>query len=462
MVRNILLLLIIYILPFQVMGEDYYCFRVYLKDKGDTLYSVDQPEAFLSKTAIELRSKTSIPIDKSDFPISPACMDELKSTGAKVVVDSKWFSTVVMESADSTVAERLRKLPNVDSVKWVWKGEHKAILDSVVDQISSYPSDLRLNNKYGYALQQIKMLNGVNLHKSGFEGEGMRVAVIDAGFRNIDKITAYNKMHIIGTHNVVCPNESVYVGDEHGAKVLSCMAADLPGYMVGTAPKASYLLIKSEDSNSEYPIEEDFWAAAAEYADSVGVNVITSSLGYYAFDSEKMSYHHSDLNGQTAQISRAANMAASKGILVFCSAGNEGNGDWEKITFPADAEEVYTVGSVDEKKKRSNFSSVGLTSDGRIKPDGMALGTNSCVIDPTGEITYPNGTSFSTPILAGMGICLWQALPWLSNKDIISLLHRVSSQYNHPDAERGYGIPDIYKAYKWGLKDGKQRLHRKG
>jgi hypothetical protein len=462
MVRNILLLLVLYIFPFQVFGEDYYCFRIYLKDKGDTLYSINQPEAFLSKTAIELRTKNSIPIDKSDFPISAACIDELKSTGAKVVVKSKWLSTVVMESADSTVAERLCKLPNVDSVKWVWKGEHKAIHDTVADQISAYPSDLRQNNKYGYALRQIKMLNGVNLHKSGFEGEGMRVAVIDAGFRNVDKINAFKAMRVIGTYNIVRPNESVYVGDEHGAKVLSCLTADLPGYIVGTAPKASYLLIKSEDSDSEYPIEEDYWAAAAEYADSVGVNVITSSLGYYAFDAESMSYHHSDLNGHTAQITRAANMAGSKGMLVFCSAGNEGNGDWEKITFPADADNVYTVGSVDEKKKRSNFSSIGLTADERIKPDGVALGTNSCVIDPTGEIAYPNGTSFATPILAGMGICLWQALPWLSNKDMINLLHQVSSQYKHPNAERGYGIPDIYKAYKWGLKNGRQRLHRKG
>jgi len=458
--KNILLLLILYIFSFQMFGEDHYCFRVYLKDKGNTLYSVSQPEVFLSKTAIELRTKNAVPIDKSDLPISPICVDVLRSTGARVVVESKWLSTVVMESIDSTVVERLRKLPNVDSVKWVWKGEHKIIRDTVADQISSFPSDLRLDNRYGYAFRQIKMLNGISLHKSGFQGEGMRVAVIDAGFRNVNKIAAFDSMCIIGTHNVVCPDESVFVGDEHGAKVLSCLAADIPGYMVGTAPKASYLLIKSEDSNSEYPIEEDYWAAAAEYADSVGVNVISSSLGYYTFDSESLSYHHSDLNGHETQISRAANMAASKGILVFCSAGNEGNGDWEKITFPADAEEVYTVGAVDEKKKRSSFSSLGLIDNGRIKPDGAALGTNSCVIDPTGEIAYPNGTSFSTPILAGMGICLWQSLPWLNNKEIIKLLHQTSNQYNHPDTALGYGIPDIYKAYKWGLKNARQRLHR--
>ena len=248
----------------------------------------------------------------------------------------------------------------------------------------------------------------------------------------------------------------MFVGDDHGTKVLSCLAADIPGVMVGTAPKASYLLLKSEDSDSEYPVEEDYWTAAVEYADSAGVDVISSSLGYFAFDADELSYEQAALDGKTAMISQAAHLAADKGILVFCSAGNEGNGDWEKITFPSDAAGIFTVGAIDEDKKKSGFSSVGFTTDGRVKPDAVALGTSSCVIGPNGSVRYANGTSFATPILAGMGVCLWQSLPWLNNREMIELLHRSSSQYKHPDTELGYGIPDFYKAYKKERKNGKR------
>ena len=280
------------------------------------------------------------------------------------------------------------------------------------------------------------------------------MAVIDAGFMNADRMSAFDSLRLLGTYNVVFPGRSVFTGDDHGTKVLSCLAADIPGVMVGTAPKASYLLLKSEDSDSEYPVEEDYWTAAVEYADSAGVDVISSSLGYFVFDTDELSYDRAALDGRTAMISRAAGMAADKGILVFCSAGNEGNGGWEKITFPSDAAGIFTVGAIDEDKKKSGFSSVGFTADGRVKPDAVALGSSSCVIGPGGSVRYVNGTSFATPILAGMGVCLWQSLPWLNNREMIELLHRSSSQYKHPDRELGYGIPDFYKAYKKERKNG--------
>ncbi len=220
--------------------------------------------------------------------------------------------------------------------------------------------------------------------------------------------------------------------------------------MVGTAPEADYLLIKSEDSRSEFPIEEDYWVAAVEYADSVGVDVVSSSLGYFTFDAMELSHNHAELNGRMAIISRAAHIAGQKGILLFSSAGNEGNGDWEKITFPADASDILTVGAVDENKKKSLFSSAGPTKDGRVKPDVVALGTGCCVISPEGEISYANGTSFATPTLAGLGVCLWQALPSLTSGEIIALIQQSSSKHSRPDAKVGYGIPNIYKAYKEG------------
>ena len=311
---------------------------------------------------------------------------------------------------------------------------------------------------YGYALEQIKLLNGLKLHRAGFRGQGMRVAVIDAGFLNVDRISMFDSLHLLGTYNVVSPQQSVFAEDEHGTKVLSCLAANAPGWMVGTAPEASYWLIKSEDSRSEYPIEEDYYVAALEFADSVGVAVITSSLGYFAFDVDSMSYTQADLDGCTAFISRAAHRAVEKGLLLFSSAGNEGNGTWEKITFPADTEGVLTVGSVTSQKERSRFSSKGLTADGRIKPDLVALGSGSCVVIGSGEISYGSGTSFATPILAGMGICLWQALPQLTPQELIDLLRQSGSQAERPDAELGYGLPDCYKTYKKGKKYAKNHL----
>lgn len=429
-------------------GESY-CFRIYLKDKGNSDYTVEKPGTYLSREAIERRIRRGLPFTSSDFPVSQAYLDTFSAMGGEFVVQSKWMSTVVIASEDSLIAERLKSLPMVDSVKWVWRGKDRNLYTGKRESESRLsPSDEPLKMAYGYAEEQIRMLNGIKLHDHGFSGEGMRIAVIDAGFLNADRISVFDSLKLIGTHNVLYPGQSVFEGDDHGTKVLSCLAAKAPGLMVGTAPEASYLLIRSEDNRSEYPIEEDYWAAAVEYADSVGVDVITSSLGYFSFDVEELGYDQSELDGQTALVTRAAHVAANKGILMFCSAGNEGAGRWGKITFPSDASDVLTVGAIMENKKKSSFSSVGFTADYRVKPDVVALGTGCCVIDPDGNIRYASGTSFATPILAGLGACLWQALPTLSNKEIITLLQESASQYKRPDAELGYGIPNVYKAYK--------------
>ncbi len=447
------LLFLFCMLFFRIDAGEHYRFRVYLKDKGDSGFRLEKPELFLSEPALERRKKQAIPISESDLPISESYLRILSETGVTPVVQSKWFATVVVESEDSTVVDKLKACPIIDSVRWVWKGISKYPAETVVDTSRLQVEETPLPRKrYGYAERQIHMLNGVKLHQAGFMGENVRVAVIDAGFLHVDRIEAFDSLRLLGTRNVVFPGRSVYVGDDHGTKVLSCLAANLPGVMVGTAPHASYFLIKSEDSDSEYPIEEDFWVAAVEYADSVGVDVISSSLGYFSFDACELSYTHSDLNGKKTLISRAATLAAEKGILLFCSAGNEGNGDWGKITFPADADAVLTVGAVTEKKKRSTFSSFGFTADNRVKPDVVALGTGCCVIGPFGQIRYANGTSFATPVLAGMGICLRQAFPQMTNRELIDLIQRSSSLWKKPDTGIGYGVPDMYKAYKKGRK----------
>lgn len=434
----------------KVQAEEMYRFRVYLKDKGVSGFSIEKPEDFLSERAVDRRIKRGVAITERDLPIAKTYLDSLTALGATPVVQSRWLSTVVVESKDSLIVGDISALSIVDSVKWVWKGKVCGGVNGLSeknDQLIASKDEL-LDEPYGYARNQIKMLNGIKLHNKGYRGKGMVVAVIDAGYENVDQLEVFKSLDILGTCNFVTPGESVFEGDDHGTKVLSCLAANTAGLMVGTAPDASYWLLKSEDSRSEYPVEEDYWAAAVEFADSVGVDVISSSLGYFSYDAEGLDYSHTALDGNTALISKIANVASEKGILLFCSAGNEGNGSWEKITFPSDASGILTIGSITSEKKKSVFSSTGFTSDYRVKPDMVALGTGSCVIDPYGNIRYANGTSFATPILAGLGICLWQALPWLNNYEIIELLRESSSQYKHPDAELGYGIPDVYKAYK--------------
>ena len=425
-----------------------FCFRVYLKDKGQSSFKLSSPEDFLSAESVERRMLWETFVDETDFPFSQSYFDELAAAGVSIVTKSKWMQTVVVECADSMVVEKLKAISFVDSVRCVWNGEGRRSEPPCPDDTSYFASnDTPADNPYGDAKEQMEMVNGIRLHNAGYRGKGMRIAIIDAGFSNVNRMEVFSSLKLIGEHNVTFPGRSVFCEDDHGTKALSCMAANLDGVMIGAAPEASYLLIKSEDTRGESPIEEDFWAAAVEYADSVGVDIITSSLGYYRFDNIPGYYKHEDLNGNTAFVSRVAGIAAKKGILVVSSAGNEGDSEWGKITFPADVADVLSVGSVTSEKEKSNFSSVGMTADYRIKPDVVALGSGVCVINALGQTQYSNGTSFATPTIAGFAACLWQAFPLLKNTGLIELIKESSSQYKKPDAQLGYGIPNIFNAY---------------
>ena len=451
-IKSLLVGLGLFVSVISLYAADSYCFRVYLKSKDVDTKEIENPEAFLSQEAIALRNKRLVDITVSDVPINPSVIEEVLSVGCRLVTQSKWMSTLVVECEDSLLVEKISVLSAVDSVVCVWVGSGRSQADVCTDdQTLLEPLREKLADEYGYAAEQIGMLNGLPLHNLGRRGQGMRIAVIDAGFLNMDRIKAFASLRLLGTHNVVFPGSSVYCADDHGTKVLSCMAANLSGWMIGTAPEASYLLIKSEDMRTEFPVEEDFFAAAIEYADSVGVDVVTTSLGYAEFDTPLAIYSHDDLDGRTAFISRVAEKAVEKGILLFCSAGNENNLSWGKITFPADVADVLTVGAVTSDKERSNFSSTGFTADLRIKPDVVALGSGVAVINANGNVQYANGTSFSTPMVAGLGACLWQSLHWLSNREIVALIQQTASQADRPDVEKGYGIPDFYKAYRKGL-----------
>ena len=296
------------------------------------------------------------------------------------------------------------------------------------------------------------MLGGDRLHDLNLRGKDITIAVLDGGFQNADRLQCFANTRIVGERDFVSPStkERLYGGIDHGTKVLSVLAAEAPEVMIGTAPDANYWLLRCEDSCTEMPIEEDYWTMAAEFADSVGVDIINSSLGYNEYDNRMGSYHIQDLNGKTAMISRSASLLAQKGIILCNSAGNSGMGSWKKITVPADAFDIITVGAINQEGTNAPFSSIGPTQDGRVKPDVVALGSGTTLISGRGTLIHDMGTSFSTPIVCGLVACLWQSLREKTALEIIDLVRESCSQYETPDNIFGFGLPDFWKAYTIG------------
>jgi hypothetical protein len=440
-------------------SNDLYRFRLMLDGKDLTTHSVNSPEEYLSPKAIERRIKHHVPIDEVDFPVSQAYLSAIRARGMKVITQSKWMNSVVIECSDSLAGIGLCDLPFVKSAQFVWKQPAQSLENIVIKNPSwqeiVYPlrSSGESENYYGHASLQIKMLHGERLHQAGYRGEGMTIAVLDAGFRNSSAHAVLSGARIAGSHDFVSPGNDVFADNlsEHGARVFSIMSANLPETMVGTAPDATFWLLRSEDTANEFPIEEDYWAAAIEFADSVGADIINSSLGYYVYDSPAESYRTDQLDGQTAFITQTANIGAAKGLLICNSSGNEGNGKWRYICFPSDAANVLTVGGVDKNGQIAAFSSVGPTSDNRIKPDIMALGSSVAVMDNSGNPVAGNGTSYAVPIISGLMACLWQAFPELSNVELIELLRQHASKSDSPDNNYGYGIPNLFDAYSKAL-----------
>ena len=424
--------------------QDTLKYRISLKDKAATEYSLKKPEKYLSAKAIERRRKQNLPIDSTDLPVCRKYIDEIRKQGVKIVVTGKWDNFVTVSCNDTTLIDRIAALPFVLSTEKVWisPGAGKPSMaterDSVLNQPTIHPDSI-----YGRAITQIQMSNGDKLHEAGFKGQGMTIAVIDAGFHNVDKITAMQNIRILGTKDFVNQQADIFAESSHGMSVLSCIGMNRPDIMTGTAPEASFWLLRSEDEYSEHLVEQDYWSAAVEFADSVGVDVINTSLGYYSFDDKSKNYKYRDLDGRHALMSRQASHIADKGMILVCSAGNSGAGSWKKITPPGDADNVLTVGAIDKRAVLATFSSVGNTADHRVKPDVVAVGVGSDVIRTDGNQGRANGTSFSSPIMCGMVTCLWQACPTLTAKEVIELVRRSG----FPDNIYGYGVPDMWKAY---------------
>lgn len=430
--------------------EDTLKYRICLKDKAVTEYSLQQPAKFLSPKAIERRKRQGLAVDSTDLPVCGKYIKAIKRLGVKVVTAGKWENFVTVSCNDSTKIARIASLSFVRSTERVWQARYGRVnqkkrtmrRDSLLNILKAYPDTL-----YGCASEQIRMSNGDKLHQAGFRGQGMTIAVIDGGFHNADRMAAMQNIRILGTRDFVNPDSDIYAECNHGMAVLSCIGMNLPGIMTGTAPDASFWLLRSEDDYSEHLVEQDYWAAAVEFADSVGVDVINTSLGYYAFDDSSKNYELRHLDGRHALMSRQASRIAGKGMILVCSAGNSGDDAWKKITPPADADNVLTVGAVRSDGRLADFSSVGNTADGRIKPDVVAMGYKAAVMLTDGCQGHHNGTSFATPIMCGMVTCLWQACPELTAKEVMELVRCSGDRVQYPDNIYGYGIPDMWKAY---------------
>ncbi|MDD5570221.1 MAG: S8 family serine peptidase [Bacteroidales bacterium] len=425
-------------------------YRVTFKNKNNTPYSLTSPLDYLSQKAIDRRTKQSIPIDSTDIPITPAYLDSIYQAGAELMTRSKWLNSVIIYTKDTNAINKIKTFPFVESVELVGysltlNSQHKKHEPKINETYNS-TRGIAADNNYGPSYNQINMLGGDILHDENLRGQNMTIAVLDAGFSGENTLSAFDSINlnhqILGEWTFV-ENKTNIQKHTHGTWVLSIMGANKPGSIIGTAPLANYYLLVTEDASSEYVVEEDFWVSGAEYADSVGSDIINSSLGYLDFDDSLQNHTYSDLDGKTTVAAKGANFAFSKGMIVVVSAGNDGPG---YICTPADANNALTVGAVTSNGNYAFFSSVGPNSAGVIKPNVASQGYNTILADQNDTVSAGNGTSFSSPLISGMTACLWQAFYNLKNSQIVDAIQKSSSQYGNPDKFLGYGIPNFPKA----------------
>jgi subtilisin family serine protease len=443
MARLFLIILGISLLTTATHAQLHY--RVQFNTKTGTPYSINNPGAFLSPRAIERRNRQGIEIDSTDLPVNPAFIDSLNSIGLNVKHTSRWLNGAIVTTTDTDLVSTLVYPSFIDTIQL----RKNQLLKSSFNKFSD--EDSLLQNHYGEAYNQVSMLNGHLVHEKS-TGESTWIAVIDAGFLNADSLEVFDSLYsrngILGTRDFVNPGGNVYESHYHGTAVLSVMAANQPGSFVGTAPGASYWLLRTEDAPTEYPVEEDYWVVAAEFADSVGCDVINTSLGYTTFDDPLFNHTYGEFNGETLKISKAANLAVDKGMVVVCSAGNSGNDNWRYISAPSEAKNVLSVGAVNANRDTVYFSSAGFAGADIPKPDIAAMGSGTTVAYPYGDIVQSSGTSFSSPVIAGMAACLVDIYPEKTATEIINIIRESGDLYPQHNVKSGYGIPDFSTLFK--------------
>ena len=409
----------------------------------------------LSPTALDKRTERSIAIDSLDYAVSPIYLDSLRQTGCRIYHTSRWMNGATIET-DSTTIQRIAEWTFVDTIYMTRRRGDEAIRREVKgeeakgEEAKGKEAKGKEQEATWLSDPQTEQLQLHLLHEAGFHGQGITMAIVDGGFQNVNTLTAFDAVReqILGIYDTTDDTDSVTgTTGNHGVKCFSALAAITPDYQ-GAATAANYYLIRSEENKTESPKEMDNWVAAIELADSLGVDILSSSLGYAKFDDPRHTLSYSDMNGQTTRCSQAAQIAAAKGMLVVVAAGNDGNNAWHYISAPADADHILTVGAVDIHDSIAAFSSWGPTADSRIKPEVCATGYQTALINPlNNNVLYGNGTSFACPIIAGMAACLWSALPNASNREIRERIIHSADRYIQPHDHYGYGIPNAWLAY---------------
>lgn len=456
--RRFTLLIVVFFVLFsgisqaQIAPDSYF---VQFTDKANSPYSIDEPEAFLTQRAIDRRVNQDIAITAHDLPVNPAYLDGVAALGPEMLFPTKWLNGVTIKTSSQAVLDAINDLPYVVSIRSLQKGEMPAeskpknfFANEFISNegIMAKKSTSSLN--YGSGFDQIDQINGIPLHEAGYLGQGMVIALLDGGYSNTDVHPAFDSIwingQILGTKDFTQPGGDVFTQSSHGTAVLSTIASNVSGQLIGTAPKADFWLLRPEYVATENLIEEYNWVSAAEFADSVGADVINSSLGYINFDMPQHNHSYDQMDGNTTIVTIGADMAASKGILVVNSAGNSGNNSqFPYVGAPADGFDVFSIGAVDVDGNRASFSSIGPTYDGRIKPDVMARGAQAAVATGSGSFGSGSGTSFSSPVLAGMATCLWQANPTFTNLEVKAAIMQSSNRAHNPDIYFGNGIPNF-------------------
>jgi len=455
--KRLFIVTILFSLSLLGVAQNPNCYRVYLSNKNNSPFSINTPSAFLSPRAIAKRTTYNIPITTQDLPVNESYINQIKAfdTNIQVLSTSKWLNTVVIYCPNPAHIPGIQNLGCVQHIVPVanlpFTKEGGFVIPQTVAN-DKFGMNGTKDFSYGDSYDQIKVHRGDSLHNRGFRGEGMLIAVLDAGWNGFDTISHFQPLYangqIWGTRDMIPGVNNVYTGHGHGTSVTSIIASNIEGQLVGTAPMANYFFIRSENPWSEQPIEEDFWAAAAELADSLGADVINSSLGYTTFEDfpqGDMTPQQND--GISSVASQAATIAGQKGIVVVISAGNERGSDWGFIGRPADAFDVISVGAMDKDSVIAPFSSYGPSADMRVKPDVTSVGWNTWYSSTDGSIYQGNGTSFSGPVIAGLSACLWQSLPHLNAIEIMEVIRQHGHIYNNPDNDFGYGIPDYFQAF---------------
>lgn len=426
---------------------------VYFKDKPSGDSFIAAPLTMLTQRALDRRTRYNISLDFKDVPIEATYIEQIKNAvGITIFARSKWFNALHIQGIQIDI-NNLLNLSFVEKIVFANRSLNASNKNNLIQKVVEKPDKLKFTTdfNYGNAANQIQMLKGDLLHQKNFTGEGMHIAIIDAGFPNVDNFAAFQRIRdnnqILGGYDFVNRSPNFYTGHYHGMAVLSTIAGYVENQFVGTAPDAKFYLFISEDDSQESPIEESLWVEAAERADSLGVDVINTSLGYSTFDNSNYNYSYNNMDGQTTYISNGAEIAFSRGMILVNSAGNEGNDPWHYIIAPADASSVLSIGAVNSTGLIANFSSFGPTSDGRTKPDVVSQGAGVYIINSSGNIATSNGTSFSSPVMAGIVTCLWQAFPEKTNAEITRLIKESAHLYGNPTVQEGNGIPNFETIY---------------